>query len=82
MDSEKLKKFIRLSTIQVKVNGGVSSFLALEMIGYIRQLERVLDKNAVQPSNAVDVDCPHVELTKTTLTGIKKCVCGKLFLRR
>ena len=42
MDSEKLKYFVRLSTIQVKANGYVSPSLSLEMIGYMRELERIV----------------------------------------
>ncbi len=32
-------------------------------------------------ADEADGECPHTELTKTNLTGIKRCVCGKLFLR-
>lgn len=55
MDSDKLKGFVRLSTIQVKANGCISPSLSLEMIEYIRQLERKLDgakEQAVQDGRA------------------------------
>jgi len=40
MDSTKLKNIISLSKIQIRTNGAVSASLTLEMIEYIRQLER------------------------------------------
>lgn len=42
-DTERVKRFVRLSTMQVKMNGGVSASLVLEMIDYIRRLEAFAD---------------------------------------
>lgn len=39
-DSDRLARFVRLSTMQVHLNGSVSAALALEMIAYIRELEK------------------------------------------
>lgn len=42
-DSETVARFVRLSTTQVKMNGGISASIGLEMIGYMRMLEREYD---------------------------------------
>jgi hypothetical protein len=39
IDSEKTARYVRLSVMQVKLNGGISASLGLEMIEYIRTLE-------------------------------------------
>lgn len=59
MDSDKLKYFVRLSTSQVKANGTVSASLSLEMIEYIRHLERKnLTNTSIRPDNAQAILCP------------------------
>lgn len=41
-DSKAIARFVRLSTMQVKLNGGVSAALCLEMIARLRCLEALL----------------------------------------
>ncbi len=42
-DSETTARFVRLSTMQVELNGSVGAALGLEMIEYIRKLEGTID---------------------------------------
>ena len=66
MDSDKLKYFVRLSTLQVKVNGTVSASLALEMIEYIRQLEAISQE--VNPADG-DNNLPKAKRHSSSIYG-------------
>ena len=39
-DSKVIARFVRLSTMQVHLNGSVSAALVLEMIAHMRELEK------------------------------------------
>lgn len=43
-DSERLRKFMRITALEIKAVGGVGAATSLEMIGYIRELEMKLAK--------------------------------------
>ena len=49
-DSSALARFVRLSKMQVALNGSVSAALSLEMIGRLRRLEKALIEIADNPN--------------------------------
>lgn len=58
-DSKVVARFVRLSTMQVKMNGSVSAALGLEMIARIRALEALLQEVYKQAGNAAPAERRH-----------------------
>lgn len=58
-DSKAIARFIRLSTMQVKLNGGVSAALCLEMIARLRCLEALLAEVYRQAGNSAPAERRH-----------------------
>ena len=58
-DSKAIARFVRLSTMQVHLNGSVSAALALEMITRLRSLEALLAEVYRQVGNAAPAERRH-----------------------
>lgn len=58
-DSKAIARFVRLSTMQIEMNGGVSAALCLEMIARLRALEALLAEVYKQAGNGAPAERRH-----------------------
>ena len=53
-DSERLRGFMRVTAVEIKAVGGVGAATSLEMIGYMRELERHLSSRDTETRQVLE----------------------------